>query len=115
MTLNFGEELEFVFPDSDLVTNDGITFKLKCMENGRYQNRDFLTCRPRKVCTLPPPRPTDVSGLAFSQSINVPEFEAIYHCKKEGKKYHNVYYYHVCTMYIHMYNMSNDSQLVWKV
>ena len=64
------------------VTNDGFNFKLKCLGNGKFQNRLWLSCRERGVCKKTPPRPHPNSKLQFSSSRDVPEFDfAIYECQ----------------------------------
>eukprot|EP00095_Tigriopus_kingsejongensis_P008506 snap_masked-scaffold181_size278858-processed-gene-0.12 protein:Tk08506 transcript:snap_masked-scaffold181_size278858-processed-gene-0.12-mRNA-1 annotation:"von willebrand factor type egf and pentraxin domain-containing protein 1-like" len=81
----FGEDIEFKCRNPDYVTNDGFRYKLKCMSNGRYQNRIWLDCRPRKMCIKPPPRPREQSLLKFSDSQNIAEFDdAVYECKYPG-------------------------------
>ncbi|TRY77305.1 hypothetical protein TCAL_04063, partial [Tigriopus californicus] len=81
----FGQSIDFRCKNPNYVTNDGVLYKLRCMDNGRFLNRLWLECRPRKICLKPPPRPDDRSGLKFSESINVPEFNnAVYECKQPG-------------------------------
>lgn len=81
----FGKSIDYKCKNPDYVTNDGLLYKLPCMQNGRFLNRLWLQCRPRKICLKPPPRPDDRSGLKFSDSLNVPEFEnAVYECKQPG-------------------------------
>ena len=83
--VRFGDYLDYECEKPGWVTNDGLFYKLRCQTNGYYVNRIWLPCRERQTCLKPPPRPTDASGLAFSTSLNVPEFEsAVYECKEPG-------------------------------
>ena len=67
--------------ESRTVTEDGLKFKLKCLTNGRFQNRKWLKCRERGMCTKRPVLPESGSGLGLSPSRNVLEFDyANYTC-----------------------------------
>ena len=64
------------------VTEDGLKYKLKCLTNGRFQNRKWLKCRERGMCTKRPVIPSPSSNLNLSESRNVLEFDyANYTCK----------------------------------
>ena len=67
--------------ESRTVTNDGLTYKLKCLRNGRLQNRKWLQCRERGMCTKRPVIPPPSSNMNLSESRNVLEFDyANYTC-----------------------------------
>ena len=81
----FGQHIEYKCSKPGQNTNDGLTYKLRCRTDGRFQNKLWLPCRPRKLCVKPPPRPATGSGLDFSNSSQVEEFDyAVYACKQKG-------------------------------
>ena len=72
--------------ESRSVTEDGLKYKLKCLTNGRFQNRHWLTCRERGMCTKRPVLPAAGSGLGLSESRNVLEFDyANYTCQDSSQ------------------------------
>ena len=80
-TVPFGGMIYYKCTEPDYITNDGFFYERKCMSNGQYNARDWLTCRERRLCIKPPPRPTVESGLAFSDSSLVLELDnAVYSC-----------------------------------
>ncbi len=84
-TVQFGEYVEYQCIQSDYVTNDGLTFKVPCQEDGKFKKRHWLHCRPRRICYKPPPLPPPESGLARSSTRDVLEFEhAVYECETAG-------------------------------
>ena len=53
----------------------------RCRDDGRFQNKPWFPCRDRQTCLKPPARPPTRTGLDFSQSVGVKEFdEAVYKC-----------------------------------
>lgn len=79
----FGEYGYYVCQnESRSVTEDGLKYKLKCLPSGRFQNRNWLTCRERGMCTKRPVLPGANSGLGLSESRYVLEFDyANYTCQ----------------------------------
>ena len=54
----------------------------RCRDDGRFQNKPWFDCRERNTCLKPPARPPTFTGLDFSESVGVREFdEAVYKCK----------------------------------
>jgi hypothetical protein len=82
-TVEFGDYIEYKCKRNNFVTDAGPIFKLMCQTNGRFQTKFWPTCREKKLCYKPPPRPSATSGLDFSPSRNVAEGDfAVYTCRQ---------------------------------
>lgn len=80
------EYFEYRCKNPNMVVNDGWTFKVRChADTMKFQLRPWQTCRERRVCLMPAPRPPDSSRLAFSTSSVVLELDhAVYECLDSG-------------------------------
>ncbi len=77
----FGENAEYECSNPDYVTDDGYTFKLKCLASGQFQRRYWGQCRPRRTCDKTPPRPIEASRLKRNYTRNIKELDyASYEC-----------------------------------